>query len=97
LHDLHARLEPWPLLRSLVGRTAVVVRIPEIAASSAEAVLEERPAREIGLERALEPRAPRVAGGRPVEITIASLRLRHGWVHGHLAAAPVIDVDLEDL
>lgn len=100
LHGVSARLGTLTLLRSLIGGDRLVVHLPELHVDWAHVLLEENAAGELGLVRAFESRAP--ATGQPPsaagpEISIAEIHVNHTWAHGHTAAVPVIDVDLDDL
>jgi translocation and assembly module TamB len=97
LRGVRARFGTLALVRSLFSGDRLVVRIPELTINAAELVIEDDPAGEIGLIRAFHSRQPSAPGGRGTEIVIGQLTIHHTWVHGHLAAAPILDADLEEL
>ena len=97
VRGLHARFGTVSLLRSLVSGETLTVHIPEVSIDGAEVVLEDNAAGELGLARAFESSTP--PSGEPstgTEVTIDAIQIRHAWVHGHLAAVPVLDADLKD-
>ncbi len=100
LQGVRVKLGTLTLLRSLVSGDRLVARIPEISTIHGvlEVVLEQGHAPVASLDplRAFASRRPS-AGGRGTEISVPEIHLHHAWVHGHLAAAPVIDADLEEL
>lgn len=97
VYGARARFGTVALLRSLVSGDRIVVRIPELTINGAEVALEEDAAGKLGLQRAFDARQPSTPGGRGTEISVPSIHLRHAWVHGHLASAPIIDADLKEL
>ncbi len=98
IRGLRARFGTVSLLRSLVSGETLTIHIPEIAVDGAEVLLEDNAAGELGLVRAFESATPpSTAPSRGTVVTIDSIALRHAWVHGHLAAAPVLDADIDDL
>jgi autotransporter translocation and assembly factor TamB len=99
IRGVRARFATWTLVRSILGGGRVEARVPEIGVDEVEAVVEEDASGELGLVRAFDPRRPSTpsTGERGMALSVPAIRLRHAWVHGHLATIPVIDADLEDL
>lgn len=98
IRGLRARFGALTLVRSLVSGKSLVVDIPELAINGLEVVLEENAAGELGLVRAFDSPTPDT--GEPssgTDVTIPSIVVHHTWVHGHMAAVPVLDADLKDL
>ncbi|NUO48012.1 MAG: hypothetical protein HOV80_04060, partial [Polyangiaceae bacterium] len=82
------------LLRSFFSGDAIVVPLDEVIVDAGEVVLDKDDGGKLRLARTFEPRAPSKEGGRPMEIDIESVELRHVWVHGRPIAAPVLDADI---
>jgi autotransporter translocation and assembly factor TamB len=91
------RLGTYALVRSLLRGGPLDVRVPEVVLDDAEVVVEEDAAGAIGLARALAPRQVSTQPPADVRVTVPAIHLRHAWVHGHLAAVPIVDADLVDL
>jgi len=72
------------LLRSFFSKAAVVVPIDEVVVDAGEVILDKDDSGKLRLARAFEPREPSKEDGRPMEIEIDSVELRHVWVHGRL-------------
>jgi translocation and assembly module TamB len=97
IRGLRARFGTLSLVRSLVSGGSLAVNIPELSIEGVEAVIEENAAGELGLVRAFDPRAPATgAPSRGTDVTLGAIQIRHVWAHGHLAAVPVLDADLND-
>ncbi len=96
LQGVRARFSTLTVLRSMVGRGPLVVRVPELTINGAEVTVEEDATGDLGLLRAFDSRSAQ-AGGSGTDISIPAATLRHAWVHGHMAAVPVLDADLDDL
>jgi translocation and assembly module TamB len=98
LHSVNAQLEPVSLIRSLFVGDKLIVRIPRLIIGGAEVVLEQNAAGDIGLQRAFDSRTPDTGQpSRGIDVVIPDIHLGHAWVHGHLAAVPVLDADIDDL
>ena len=98
IRGLRARFGTVTLVRSLVSGKALLINIPELSINGIEAVLEENAAGELGLVRAFDLRAPSTSpSSSETDITIGGVVIHHVWAHGHLAAVPVLDVDVKDL
>ncbi|APR81349.1 Hypothetical protein A7982_06696 [Minicystis rosea] len=97
IHDLCAEIHTLALLRSLRGSGPVVVSIPALSVGGLDALIEKDRTGQLTLSRALSPRAPSAGPGRGSAMTMSSVHLGHGWIHGHLDDAPIIDVDVDDL
>lgn len=96
IRGLSARFGTLRLLRSLVGGPSLVVSIPELSVHGIEAVLEENAEGELGLPRAFESRAPATnAPSRGTDVTLGAVQVGHVWVHGRIAAVPVLDADVK--
>jgi translocation and assembly module TamB len=98
VYGVNARFGTLTLLRSLVRGKRLVVHIPELVIDGAEVALEENAAGELGLQRAFESPTPDTGEpSRGTEVAIDHIRLGHAWVHGHMAAVPLLDGDLKDV
>lgn len=95
---VRVRIGTWSLVRSLATGGQLDVRAPEIDVDGAEILIEDNAAGEIGLARAFESKEPSGPDTGPgTRVSLPEIHLRHAWVHGRLAAVPVIDADLKDL
>ena len=97
IRGLHARFGTVSLLRSLVSGDTLIVHVLELSIHTVEVVLDENAAGELGLVRAFDSSTP--PSGEPssgTEVTIDAIQIRHVWVHGHMAAVPVLDADVKD-
>jgi translocation and assembly module TamB len=98
VRGLHARFGTVSLLRSLASGDTLTVHVPEATIDGAEVVLEQDEAGELGISRTFEPRTLSTGGpSRGVDFHLDAVTIHHAWVHGHLAAVPVLDADLIDL
>jgi translocation and assembly module TamB len=98
VHGLQARFGTVSLLRSLVSGETLTIHIPEVSIDGAEVLLEDNAAGELGLVRAFESSTPpSTTPSRGTVVTIDAIQIKHAWVHGHLAAVPVLDADVDDL
>jgi translocation and assembly module TamB len=97
IRGLRARFGTLTLVRSLVSGKSMIINIPELSINGLEAVLEENAAGELGVVRAFDSATPDT--GKPssgTDVTIGAIQIPHVWVHGHMAAVPVLDADLKD-
>ncbi len=88
------RIDVSSLLRSFFSKGALLVPIDEVVVDAGEVILDEDHTGAYRLARAFEPREPSKEGGRPVEISIDEVELRHVWAHGRPTEAAVVDADL---
>ena len=104
LRGVSARIRTLSLLRSLArGRT--VVELSALSVDDADVTVDENDRGELRLAQAfaapIAAPAPTKTGSpaapSTLEITIPSIRLGHAWVHGHTAAIPVVDVEVDDV
>ena len=87
------------LLSSLLRkRGPLKIRIQRVQIAHSETLLRIDQSGELSLARAFLPRnvRPSAEPGRPVELSIESVRIRHAWTHGKLGDVTV-DVDLRAL
>ncbi|NUP05228.1 MAG: hypothetical protein HOW73_04110 [Polyangiaceae bacterium] len=92
------RFRAWTILRSFFIGDRTKIGLGEVSVPSAEIVLEEDDAGEIGLFRAFASRTPpSTEPSRPTEVTLGRVEIGHVWVHGRLDAVPVLDVDVDGL
>ncbi len=97
IRGLRARFGTLTMVRSLISGKTLIINIPELSINGVEAVLEENAAGELGLVRAFDSKTPDT--GEPssgTDVTIGSIQIPHVWVHGQMAAVPVLDADLKD-
>jgi autotransporter translocation and assembly factor TamB len=73
------------------------VRVAELAVASLEVAVEQDELGAVNLARAFAPRAPEGGPSRGTDLSLARVAVDHAWVHGRLAAVPVLDVDLDGL
>jgi len=89
----------FALLRSLVSGDRLRIPIQALDVDSAEIVLEQNEAGQLGIARAFEPKDPPNVDepSRPTEVAIDRIRIDHIWVHGHLEGVPWLDADLDEI
>src|SRR4029079_12448033 len=64
----------------------------------ADVVIEDNAPGDLSLARAFESREPDTGEpSRGTKVSIDDIHLGHVWVHGHTAAVPLIDADVDDL
>ncbi|MEZ4301634.1 MAG: hypothetical protein R3B70_42260 [Polyangiaceae bacterium] len=99
LQGVHARIGTLSAVRSLVSGERLTLEVPELVVDDAEAVLEEDEAGELSIARAFaaaDTSEPAREEGSGTEVLLSDVLVRHAWVHGRLAAVPIVDADIED-
>ncbi|APR86560.1 Hypothetical protein A7982_11909 [Minicystis rosea] len=96
VHGARIRVKTSALLRSLVRGGPLDVPVNEVTVDGAEVVIDDATG-EIGLVRAFDPKVVSTTPSPGVRVTIPAIHIHHAWVHGQLAAVPVIDADLKNL
>lgn len=88
------------IVRSLLGGGRLDIDLHDLHVRHAEVLIEDDAQGNIGLVRAFDAKEPTPADEPPsagTAVTIRGIALDHAWIHGRLAGAPVIDVDLDGL
>lgn len=100
-HGLRAKIAPLALLRAvLAGRG--VIRVFDIEIDDAEIVLDLDPKGGPKIGRAFllanpPPSSPSDGKPPPISVDLASVHVKHTWLHGRIPGAPVLDFDADDV
>jgi translocation and assembly module TamB len=100
--DVHAGIDLGALLGSLARRGELRVRVTDLSIGHLEALLAQTAEGSLTIADAF---GPAKAGPPPppkkesagLDLSLPHVRLRHAWIHGGLAALPVLDAEIFDL
>ncbi|HEV3193972.1 MAG TPA: hypothetical protein VGY54_25880, partial [Polyangiaceae bacterium] len=79
-------------------RVPLTVQLPEVSVDRLEANLDSDSIGRLYLVNAFaptRPSSPPDPNARGLRLVVSRITLKHGWVHGHMAGAPPLDVDLD--
>lgn len=101
LRDVNVALNlPRLAWGAVFGKGPLVLDFEKLELGHADVLLREDPSGALTIQTAFEPQKPEPPGappGRPVEVHLRDVRIGHAWVHGGVAALPVIDGELRGL
>jgi translocation and assembly module TamB len=104
LDGVHARISlPRAAWSAIAGKGDMVIHVTEVGIDHVDAVIEQEPDGTLTVARAFEPKTPapppppKAPPGRGIDLSLPKIAIRHAWVHGGIAAVPVIDADLSAL
>jgi translocation and assembly module TamB len=97
---VHAKVDGWALVRSLLGDGDIQVSIPELSIANADVNLDADPSGKLRIAKAFTPRkSPETApaAGRGVQVSLPEPTIGHATVHGTPRGSQPIDADVDGL
>jgi translocation and assembly module TamB len=101
VEGLHARVRLPKLLWSLVAGGDTKVALSDLTIDHVDALLEQDEHGDLTIAQVFAPakegppEPPKPASKSRLDLELESIRLNHAWIHGGLAAVPVLDADLD--
>lgn len=96
VRGVNVKVDTFTVVRTLFTGDRTKIGISKVEVGSAEVVIDENEQGELGIQRAFASRTPPSGEpSRPTEVEVSDIYVEHVWIHGGLAASPVIDLDLE--
>jgi translocation and assembly module TamB len=103
LDGVRARVSlPRAAWSAIAGKGDIIVALSELRIDHVDALIEQEADGTLTIQRAFEPRETKAADpnapkGRGLDLSLPHIDVRHAWVHGGIAALPVIDAELHEL
>jgi translocation and assembly module TamB len=99
---VRARIAPFALLRSLLGHGDLQIGVYDLDVKSVDVNVDSDDKGALKVAGAFDPATPKPVTppdpkARGLLLEFPEVAVHHAWIHGHMAGAPPIDADLDDV